>query len=87
MGLGAVGYGPLRSSCSGGGAAPGAMGGGEKVGEMHYSERKLAVGSIGTEERRSIGTEERRRRGLHVELPAAAAMAPTSGSGRVRLLC
>ena len=46
---------------------------------MHYGERKLAVGSIGTEERRSIGTEERRRRGLHVELPAAAAMA---GDGR-----
>ena len=70
MGLRAVGYGPLRSSCSSGGAAPGALVGGEKVGEMHYGERKLTVGLA----RAEVG----RKKGLRGELKGEAAMAPAA---------
>ena len=56
-----------------GSAALAVRGGGERVWELHYGEVKLAAGSI-------YG-EEGRRRGLRVELEAAALMAAAVSSG------
>ena len=57
----------------GGGAALAVRGGGERVWELHYGVVKLAAGSI--------WGEEGRRRGLRVELEAAALMAAAVSSG------
>ena len=62
-----------RPVADGGGAAPVVRGGGERVWELHYGERNLAAGSI--------WGEEGRRRGLRVELEAAALMAAAVSSG------
>jgi hypothetical protein len=58
-----------RLVADGGGAALAVRGGGELVWELHYGEVNLAAGSI--------WGEEGRRRGLCVELEAAALMAAT----------
>jgi len=66
-----------RPVAFGGGTAPAVRGGGEWVWELHYGEGDLAAGSI--------WGEEGRRRGLRVELEAAAVMAAAvSSSGRAR---
>ena len=56
-----------------GGAAPVVRGRGERVWELHYGKRNLAVGSI--------WGEEGRRRGLRVELEETALMAAAVSSG------
>ena len=61
-----------RPVADGGGTTPAVRGGDERVWELHYGERNLAAGSI--------WGEEGRRRGLRVELEAAAA----SSGGRAR---
>ena len=62
-----------RPGADGGGAAPAVRGRGERDWELHYGEGNLAAGSI--------WGEEGQRRGLRVELEAAALMAAAVSSG------